>query len=80
MPVLGIFGLDFENNIVIREINALRFVKNKFLIHTMNFVLGSTFLKVCHRLFVNFRLQLLAAFIKYALLLHGNKFSYSESA
>ena len=27
MPYLGIFGLEFENNIVIFEINTLEFVK-----------------------------------------------------
>ena len=45
-PYLAIFGLEFENNIVIFEISALEFVKNEFLTHTVNFGKGSAFSKV----------------------------------
>ena len=37
MPYLGIFVLEFENNIVIFEINTLKFVKYESLTHTVNF-------------------------------------------
>ena len=43
MPYLGIFGLEFQETIVIFEISTFRFVKNEFLTHTVNFGIGSTF-------------------------------------
>ena len=45
MHCLGIFGLEFENNIVIFEISTLKFVENEFLTHTVNFGIGSAFSK-----------------------------------
>ena len=45
MPYLGIFGLEFQNSIVIFEISTLEFVKNESLTHTMNFGIGSVFSK-----------------------------------
>ena len=36
MPYLGIFGMEFENNIVTFEISTLKFVKVEFLTHTVN--------------------------------------------
>ena len=43
MPYLGIFGLEFENNIVIFEISTLKFVISESLSHTVNFGIGSAF-------------------------------------
>ena len=43
MPDLGIFGLEFENNIAIFEITTLKFVKNESLAHTVNFGGGPAF-------------------------------------
>ena len=43
MPYLGIFGLEFENNIVIFEISTLKFVISESLSHTVNFSIGSAF-------------------------------------
>ena len=43
MSDLGIFGLEFQNAIVIFEINAPEFVKHTFLTHTVNFGIGFTF-------------------------------------
>ena len=40
MSDLCIFGLEVEINIAIFEINTLDFVKNDFLIHTVNFGVG----------------------------------------
>ena len=45
MPYLGIFGLEFQETIVIFEISIVEFVKNKSLIHTINFSVGSAFSK-----------------------------------
>ena len=45
MHCLGIFGLAFENNIVIFEISTLKFVENEFLTHTVNLGIGSAFSK-----------------------------------
>ena len=45
MPDLSIFGMEFENIIVIFEINALKFVKNESLTHAVNFSIGFTFSK-----------------------------------
>ena len=41
----GIFGLEFEKNIVIFEISAFKFVKNESLTHTVNFFIASAFSK-----------------------------------
>ena len=46
MPCLGSFELKFKKAIVIFEISTLKFVKNVSLTHTVNFGIGSTFLKV----------------------------------
>ena len=43
MTNLDIFALEFENNIVIFEISTLEFLNNEFLIHTVNFGIGSAF-------------------------------------
>ena len=43
MPYLGIFGLEFINNIVRFEISTLKFVKNESLTHTVNFGIGFAF-------------------------------------
>ena len=43
MTNLDIFGLEFENNIVIFEISTLEFLNNESLIHTVNFGIGSAF-------------------------------------
>ena len=43
MPYLGIFGLEFENNIVIFEISTLKFDISESLSHTVNFGIGSAF-------------------------------------
>ena len=37
----GLFGVEFEKNIVIFEISTLKFVKNESLTHTVNFGIGS---------------------------------------
>ena len=42
---LGIYGLEIEKTIVIFEINKLKFAKNEFLTHTVNFDIGSTLSK-----------------------------------
>ena len=42
---LGIYGLEFENNIVIFEISTLKFAKNEFLTNTVNFGKGPSFCK-----------------------------------
>ena len=43
MPYLGIFGLEFQETIVIFEISTLKFVKNGSLTHAMNKGPGSAF-------------------------------------
>ena len=43
MAYLSIFGLEFENNIVISEISTSEFVKNEYLTHTVNISIGSAF-------------------------------------
>ena len=43
---LGIFGLEFENNVFIFEIRALQFVQNEFFTQTLNFFIGLSFSKV----------------------------------
>ena len=45
MIYLGIFGLEFEKTIVRFEINSLKFLKNVFLTHTVNFGIWSAFSK-----------------------------------
>ena len=55
MPDLGSFGLEFENDIVIFETNALEFVTNEFLTHAVNFGIGSLFQKYQSLLFLNVR-------------------------
>ena len=45
MPSLDIFGLEFLKTIVEFEISTLKFVKIKFLTHTVNFGIGCTFSK-----------------------------------
>ena len=45
MRYLGIFGQEFENNVVIFEISTLEFVKNGSLTHTVNFGIRSAFSK-----------------------------------
>ena len=45
IPFLGIFGLEFENNIVILEISTLEIVKYESLTNTVNFGIGSAFSK-----------------------------------
>ena len=42
-PDFSIFGLEFENNIVIFEISTLKFVKNESSTHTVNFGIGPAF-------------------------------------
>ena len=58
MTYLGSFGIEFRKTIIIFEISTLEFVKNESLTHTVNFAIGSAFLKVwvCARI----------RFIKYA--------------
>ena len=46
MPYLGTFGLEFAKAIVISEMSTLEFLKNESLTHTVNFGIGSAFLKV----------------------------------
>ena len=41
----GIFGLEFENAIVIFEINAPKSLKHEFLTDRVNFGIGFTFSK-----------------------------------
>ena len=43
MPYLDIFGLEFENKILIFEISTLEFVKIEFLTDTVNFGIESSF-------------------------------------
>ena len=43
MTNLGIFGMEFENNIVIFKISTLEFLNNESLIHTVNFGIVSAF-------------------------------------
>ena len=64
MSYLGTFGLEFAKAIVISEMSTLEFLKNESLTHTVNFGIGSAFLKVQGPLF----LKVLARvrFIKYA--------------
>ena len=45
MPYLGVFGLEFLKKIVILEISTLKFVKNEYLTHIVNFGIGSAFSK-----------------------------------
>ena len=45
MPYLGIFGIKFENYIVIFEVSTVEFVKYESLSHTANFGVGSVFSK-----------------------------------
>ena len=46
MTYLGSFGIEFRKTIIIFEISTLEFVKNESLTHTVNFAIGSAFLKV----------------------------------
>ena len=43
MPYLGILGLRFSKTRVIFEISTLKFVRNEFLTHTVNFGIRSAF-------------------------------------
>ena len=58
MPYLGTFGQELIKTIIIFEIATLKFVKNESLTQTVNFGIGSAFLKVWVRVRV--------CFIKYA--------------
>ena len=70
MPYLGTFGLEFAKAIVISEISTLEFLKNESLTHTVNFGIGSAFLKVQGPLFLKVlarvRVRVRVRFIKYA--------------
>ena len=66
MLYLGIFGLQFKNNIVIFEISTFEFVKNEFLTHTMDFGIGSAFSKGPGSAFSQGQGPGLGYFIKYA--------------
>ena len=62
MPYLGIFRLEFWKTIVIFETSTRKFVKMRFLTHTVNFCIGSAFSKGPGPLFVKVRVR----FVKHA--------------
>ena len=43
MFYVGVFRLQFQKTLVVFEISTLKFVKNDFLINTMNFGIGFAF-------------------------------------
>ena len=45
LPYLSIFELNFKKTIVMFDINTLKFVKNEFWTHRMNFGIESSFSK-----------------------------------
>ena len=68
MSYLSTFGLEFAKAIVISEMSTLEFLKNESLTHTVNFGIGSAFLKVQGPLFLKVlaRIRVRVRFIKYA--------------
>ena len=53
MLYLGTLRLEFKKVIVIVEISTLKFVKNEFLTHTVNFGVEFTFSKVSGLIAIN---------------------------
>ena len=68
MPDLGIFGLEFESNIVAFEISTLEIVRYEPLTNIVNFGIGSAFSKGPGSAFSEVPGPGSVGFIKYAIL------------